>query len=226
VTGDKAAGDLVEEFNGVQLTFAQYVIEWLDYININKNSPPVDTMVSGVTPTRHDALSLFYELNYQAASGTVVATNAPTYAELSVADQTAILTAIDSLLLPPATMPGGTAPMLQTLFRLILSIVNTAYGLNFPEHRVSLDSPIGVGAPLGAGVSPPGRPKFSDAANEISSPNVAGTGTWFDFSGTYFPIKKPVEDRIVLGLLEAVAQPAASEAELATLLADDASRTL
>lgn len=256
VPGDKASGDLYMELTDpnntkkkVRITFAQYVIGWFDYLNAELHQAgapimaghsdtagraptrrgvlgPADTKVDGVTPTRHDALSLFAELDWQAANGTVVAANQPTYAELDTADQTALLTAIDALSFAPATMPGADALMLQTIFRLVLSIFNTAYNLNFPEHVVSKDSPIGFGPATAPGQSPPGRAALSDEANEISSPNVDGTGTFYDYTGTYFPIKKAVEDRLVLAILEAEAQPVASEAELALVLADDAARTL
>jgi hypothetical protein len=97
-------------------------------------------------------------------------------------------------------------------------IVKIAYGTNFPEHRVR-SGDLGFGS---------GHVIFSDPANQISNPNVPGTGTAWDYLGWHYPLRKGVEDELTLAFLEAEVpqHAAASEEALADLLAKDAARTL
>jgi hypothetical protein len=101
---------------------------------------------------------------------------------------------------------------------LMVIIVKVAYWTNFPEHRVRT-GPLGFGS---------GRVIFSDRRNQISNPNIPGTGTAWDYLGWHYPLRKGVEDEVTLAFLEAdVAHNAAeSEEALADLLAKDAARTL
>lgn len=69
--------------------------------------------------------------------------------------------------------------VLGLLFLEQLLLMKLAYYANYPESRVR------DGA---------GNPVFSDAAGQISNPNIPGTGTAWDYLGYPGPIKKPTED--------------------------------
>lgn len=169
----------------------------------------------GAEVTEDDARTVFAELDAHAS----VAFGRRKFAQLPRDAQERL---VDSLLagtLPPITVSGpGASTVLQSLGRLMVVVVKTAYWTNFPEHRVR-SGPLGFGS---------GKVIFSDPQNQISNPNTPGTGTAWDYLGWHFPIRKGVEDKLTLAFLEADVphRAAESEAALADLLARDAARTL
>jgi len=158
----------------------------------------------GLVVSEDDARAVFEELDRQASRQGVA-----TFARLTTAQrQVTVEDLLDGTL--------GTA--LQSQGRLMVFTVKLAYWLNFPEHRVRR-------GPLGFGE---GEVVFSDRKNQISNPNVPGTGTAWDYVGWHYPQRAGVEAKNALAFLEAnlPENAGASEQALAELLAKDADRTL
>jgi hypothetical protein len=169
----------------------------------------------GAEITEDDARAVFAELDAHASAGF----GRHSFAQLPRDPQERLVDHLLAGTLAPITVSGpGASAVLQSLGRLMLVVVKTAYWTNFPEHRVR-SGPLGFGS---------GNVIFSDPRNQISNPNVPGSGTAWDYLGWHYPIRKGVEDKVTLAFLEADVphRAADSEAALADLLARDAARTL
>lgn len=169
----------------------------------------------GAVITEDDARHVFGELDEHARSDF----GGSRFDRLTPEQQQQLVDALLEGTLEPLTVTGPDAALvLQSQGRLMVILVKVAYGTNYPEHRVR-SGPLGFGE---------GRVIFSDPANQISNPNVRGTGTAWDYLGWHFPLRIGVEEQVALAFLEAEVPQlaAASEAALADLLAKDAARTL
>jgi hypothetical protein len=169
----------------------------------------------GAEITEEDARMVFAELDAHADADF----GQNKFFQLDEQEQQQLVDALLGGTLQPLTVTGPNAAMvLQSLGRLMVIIVKVAYWTNFPEHRVR-SGPLGFGS---------GQVIFSDPPNQISNPNIPGTGTAWDYLGWHYPLRKGVEDSITLAFLEADVPFHATESEeaLADLLAKDAARTL
>jgi hypothetical protein len=200
VPGDRAAGE-----PGARPFFKQMIL-------LIRNGTVPDL---GAEITEEDGAIVFAELDAHARADF----GQRTFDRLQVQQQQQLVDALLGGTLPPLTVSGPDgAVVLQSLGRLMIIIVKVAYWTNFPEHRVRSGA-LGFGS---------GQVIFSDPPNQISNPNLPGTGTAWDYLGWHYPVRKGVEDQLTLAFLEAdVPHHAAdSEAALADLLAKDAARTL
>ena len=200
VTGDKAAGDLaVSDGKGKEPidTFADQMIR------IIRLPDHPDLFGNPGDPTVHDALSVIVELDLRA-----VALGEDDFKSASTLNQTTVVT--DLLTLPGSPTDAELVLFAQT--QLLVATVKLGYWLNYPEHRVT-DEPTGLG--FGSG-----NPVFSDAANQISNPNIVGTGTAWDYVGWWNPERKGVEDLRFSAILDL------NDADFVTLRDEDLARTL
>lgn len=168
----------------------------------------------GAEINEQDARTVFAELDAHAA-----AFGRRSFAQIPRDRQELLVDRLLEGTLRAITVSGpGASMVLQSLGRLMVVVVKTAYWTNFPEHRVRA-GPLGFGS---------GNVIFSDPRNQISNPNTPGSGTAWDYIGWHYPLRKGVEDKLTLAFLEADVphRAADSEAALADLLARDAARTL
>jgi hypothetical protein len=214
VPGDKAAGDLVgfrpDGGTEVEERISEQIIRWVRVGFVAD---------IGVNITEHDAQSTFHFID-----GKAIELHGVKFHEATVAQQQAIVTQI--------LADGYGDASLKFEAQLTTRVTHLSYWLNWPEHRVRRN-PLGMGTPGHHHVEEAdvthlegeeyltvgGAILFTQPEYQISSPNVPGTGTSFDYTSWYYPLKKSVEDLITLAILEAEAQPAASEAALAELIA-------
>lgn len=221
VPGDKAAGELAgwRWEGGIKHwdTFADQLIRWVEVGFVAD---------IGINITEHDAVSTFHFIDAKS-----VELHGVKFHEATVAQQTAIVTQL------LADGYGDTVQRFEA--QLTVRSTHLTYWTNFPEHRVR-NNPLGMGTPGHHPVEHAekheldgmdyktvgGAVILTQPEWQISSPNVPGTGTAFDYARWYYPLKKSVEDLITLAFLEAEAQPAASEAALAQLISEHNAGTL
>lgn len=213
VFGDKAAGDMVDPTNGEKIS--EQIIRWVR---------GGELFGTGTKITEFDAQSVFHTLDLE------------TRARFKGVFRFSLLNTKQQSTLVQDLVQGKFGQIKKAQAHLVVRATHLSYWTNWPEHRVRR-TPMGMGVPHdvseldiadleGARFRSAGKVAMSNPSEGISSPNDPGSGTAFDYARWHYPLKKDIEDLVTTAMLEAEAQPEASEAALEQLVAKGKDQTL
>jgi len=217
---DQAAGDLsrvigtAPDGSPVVKTFDA------DFIDLAEDTEGLPIIVAGIQKdwTMHDLLSLFYELDEQARIGSAVAVNAPTFAELSAADQATLWGLLQGpLQQPPAAglpeplltigVPAATMSQWYRLTQRLMSQLIVEGNYPYVEHTTSRTG-VGPSGPRmstanSGGFGDTSQVRLTNASEGISRPGGAGAGSFAKFVDGDYPEQPELRDLRQLAMIQA-----------------------